>query len=94
MKLLIVTQVVDSTDLYLGFFHRWIEELAPRFENIEVVCLLEGKHALPKNVRIHSLGKERGKQPSYIYAFRFLKIVWRLRKEYDAVLVHMNQETC
>jgi len=92
MKLLIVTQVVDSEDLYLGFFHRWIEELALRFESIDVICLKEGHYALPGNVRVHSLGKEKRKQPSYVYAFRFLKLAWKLRHDYDTVFVHMNQE--
>ena len=91
-KLLIITQVVDSKDLYLGFFHGWIEELAKRFESIEVICLKEGTHSLPGNVRVHSLGKEKGAQPAYIYALRFLKLAWKLEKEYDAVFVHMNQE--
>lgn len=92
MKLLIITQVVDKEDLYLGFFHRWLEELAPRFERIEVVCLREGSHALPENVRVYSLGKERGPRPSYVYALRFLALAFKLRKDYDAALVHMNQE--
>jgi len=92
MKLLIVTQVVDHTDTYLGFFHRWIEELAKEFEHIEVVCLLEGAHALPGNVRVHSLGKERGEPPPLVYALRFLSLAWKLRSSYDAVYVHMNEE--
>lgn len=92
MKILIITQVVDSEDLYLGFFHRWIEELANKFEAIEVICLKEGTHAFPHNVRVHSLGKEKGKRPPLVYAFRFLVFAWKLRPNYEAVFVHMNQE--
>ncbi|MDE2021699.1 MAG: glycosyltransferase family 4 protein [Patescibacteria group bacterium] len=94
MKLLIVTQVVDRDDPVLGFFHRWIEEFAKHLERVEVICLKEGKHNLPANVRVHSLGKEH--PPRFarrlVYAIRFKLLVWRLRRDYDAVFVHMNQE--
>ncbi len=92
MKLLIVTQAVDLDDPILGFFHRWIEEFARNVDHIEVICLKKGRHALPKNVTVHSLGKEKGKASSVVYAIRFLKLVWRLRHSYDAVFVHMNPE--
>ncbi len=92
MKLLILTQVVDRTDHFLGFFHDWIAELAKHCENIEVICLREGQHALPANVRVYSLGKERGASSRIAYAVRFLGLVWKLRGSYDEVFVHMNQE--
>ncbi len=92
MKLLIITQVVDTEDPILGFFVRWIEEFAKHNERIEVICLKEGAHALPGNVRVHSLGKERGTARRIVYARRFLSLVWRLRGDYDAVFVHMNPE--
>lgn len=124
MRVLIVTQVVDTEDPALGFFVRWIEEFAKRAERVEVVCLKEGKHpfargasprALPGNVRVHSLGKTaNSQQPTasstavqqysstaggrgvvgrkFTYAWRFLRLAWKLRDEYDAVFVHMNQE--
>ena len=44
MKLLVVTQAMDEQDPVLGFFVRWVEELAKRAERIEVICLKEGKH--------------------------------------------------
>ncbi|MES2995154.1 MAG: glycosyltransferase family 4 protein [Patescibacteria group bacterium] len=92
MKLLFVTQVVDRNDEALGAYHGWLIELAKRFETIEVICLYEGEHALPANVRVHSLGKERGIRSALVYAVRFLRHAWRLRSDYDAVFVHMNQE--
>lgn len=92
MKLLIVTQVVDTEDPVLGFFVRWIEEFSKHVERIEVICLKEGRHELPANVRVHSLGKEKGDASRGIYALRFMSLVWKLRDEYDAVFVHMNQE--
>lgn len=92
MKLLIVTQSVDTEDSVLGFFVRWIEEFAKHVEHVEVICLKSGKFNFPKNVRVHSLGKERGAAGGITYALRFLSLVWSLRCDYDAVFVHMNSE--
>ncbi|TAK59248.1 glycosyltransferase [Patescibacteria group bacterium] len=99
MKLLLVTQIVDRDDAILGFFHRWIEEFSKHVESIEVICLKEGKHNLPSNVRVHSLGKEQttiiydsGLLKRIGYSVRFLYLIWKLRKNYDTVLVHMNPE--
>ena len=60
MKLLILTQKVDKNDDVLGFFHGWILEFAKNYEKVTVICLYEGKHDLPENVKVLSLGKERG----------------------------------
>jgi len=90
MKLLIATQTVDKDDNILGFFHDWIEEFAKHAERVHVICLFEGKHELPENVRVHSLGKERG-NTRWDYLRLFYTYVWRLRGEYDSVFVHMNQ---
>lgn len=59
MKLLIITQVIDSEHPILGFFHRWVEEFAKHCEVVHVICLQAGKHSLPANVIVHSLGKEQ-----------------------------------
>jgi glycosyltransferase involved in cell wall biosynthesis len=92
MRLLIVAQTVDRDDPVLGFFHVWIARLAEDFERVEVICLKEGKHEFPANVRVHSLGKEQGTKSRVAYARSFLSLVWKLRYDYDAVFVHMNQE--
>lgn len=60
MRLLVVTQAVDKQDPVLGFFHRWLEEFAKHADQLIVICLREGTHSLPSNVRIYSLGKENG----------------------------------
>ena len=103
MKLLIVTQVVDTEDPILGFFVRWLAAFAKHFERIEVIALRVGTYDLPENVRVHSLGKENaGAAEDTIiydsifrrvrYAVRFLRLAWQLRHDYDAVFVHMNEE--
>lgn len=91
MRLLICTQVVDSQDSNLGFFHRWIEEFAKQCEQVTVVCLREGAHILPPNVRVVSLGKEAGTS-RIERVYRFIRYIFAYRHDYDAVLVHMNPE--
>ena len=91
MKLLIVTQTVDRNDDLLGAFHRWIARFAEVFESVEVICLRKGDFSLPKNVAVHSLGKEE-RRSRWQYLYRFFRYVIALRSRYDAVFVHMNPE--
>ncbi|HRH24001.1 MAG TPA: glycosyltransferase family 4 protein [Candidatus Paceibacterota bacterium] len=91
MKLLVVTQVMNQEHPVLGFFHHWVETFAPHFEHIHVICLEEGVHALPQNVTVHSLGKEKGAS-RFMRVVKFLQLSWGLSKDYDAVFVHMNPE--
>lgn len=91
MKLLITTQVVDKQHSVLGFFHGWIAKFAAQFDHVHVIALQVGEYDLPENVSVYSLGKERGTgRIGYITAF--YRLVWRLRREYDVVFVHMNPE--
>lgn len=88
-KILIITQKVSRDDLALGFFHDWITEFSEYFK-IKVICLEKGEFDL-SSVDVYSLGKEN--KPNKIkYIFRFYKHIWNLRKDYDSVFVHMNQE--
>lgn len=91
MRLLILTQAVDRNDPVLGFFHRWIEEFAKQCDTVIVICLRKGLYSLPHNVSIYSLGKEAGKGRA-VYLIRFFKFIIHLRRDYDAVFVHMNPE--
>ena len=89
MRLLILTQKVDQNDDVLGFFHGWIAEFAKHCEQVTVIALGVGEYHLPKNVRVFSLGKERGVS-RLSYLFSFYRLIWRERKNYDVVFVHMN----
>ncbi|OGF21723.1 hypothetical protein A2Y83_03310 [Candidatus Falkowbacteria bacterium RBG_13_39_14] len=96
--LLILTQKVDIDDDVLGFFHGWILEFAKNCEKVTVVCLEKGEFDLPENVAVFSLGKEKignwkleiGKK--LLYIFRFYKYIWKERRNYDIIFVHMNSE--
>jgi glycosyltransferase involved in cell wall biosynthesis len=98
MKLLILTQKVDKNDDILAFMHSWINEFAKQCEQVTVVCLYQGECELPDNVKVFSLGKdsitnyELRITNKFKYLFRFYKYIWRERKNYDAVFVHMNAE--
>jgi len=89
MNLLIVTQKVDSADPILGFFHRWLIEFSKHCEKVIVIGQLVGEYDLPGNVEVHSLGKEKG-YSRLRQIFRFAFLIWKLRKEYTRVFVHMT----
>lgn len=89
MRVLIYTQTVDEQDPILGFFHHWLKEFARHCARVTVICLKEGRHSLPQNVTIYSLGKEKG-HSKFGYIVRFYELLWKTRGTYDAVFVHMN----
>lgn len=89
MRLLITTQAVDLDDPVLGFFHEWIRKIALSVSEVFVICLREGKHELPPNVRVYSLGKEGG-ESRFKYLWRFFAYTWKLRNSIDVVFSHMN----
>ncbi len=91
MKVLIITQKVDQSDPTLGFFHDWVTSFSALFSKVTVVCLENGKSDLPSTVQVYSLGKEQGGS-RFQYIVRALTYFFRLRKEYDVVFIHMNQE--
>ncbi|MEK7063178.1 MAG: glycosyltransferase family 4 protein [Patescibacteria group bacterium] len=88
MRLLIVCQAVDSAHPNLGFFVRWIAEFA-KHADVVVIANEVGEHALPANVTVHSLGKERGVGRIGRYA-TFFSLITSL--QYDEVFCHMNPE--
>ncbi|MEK7076390.1 MAG: glycosyltransferase family 4 protein [Patescibacteria group bacterium] len=88
-NLLIVTQKVDKDDQLLGFFIDWVSRFAQKFGKITILCLEKGEFNLPSNVRVLSLGKDRGAgKLKQLFTFYFL--LFTLQKDYDAVFVHMN----
>jgi len=91
MKLLIVTQTVDENDPILGFFCGWVSAYATHFESIAVIALSVGANHLPKNVTVHSLGKNEGVSRIGRF-FKYVGLLFSLHTEYTHVFVHMNPE--
>lgn len=91
MRLLVITQKIDEGDDVLGFFISWVGALAKRVEGVDVICLAKGKYSLPSNVRVFSLGKERG-LPKFVQAILFYIYALRAMFKSDGIFVHMAPE--
>ena len=88
-NLLIITQKVDKNDQLLGFLSIGLLVSAQKFEKVTILCLEKGEFDLPKNVSVISLGKDRNLSKLFWF-FNFYKYLFRYRKQYDAVFIHMN----
>lgn len=60
MRLLWFNLATDADDPILGFTTSWISALARQVERIHVITMRAGRLALPDNVEVYSVGKERG----------------------------------
>ncbi|MGH7794180.1 MAG: glycosyltransferase family 4 protein [Candidatus Binatia bacterium] len=90
MRILYFCLAVDTEDPILGFTAGWIRELAERVEFVHVITMRVGRAEVPGNVRIYSVGKERGySEPRR--AFEFYQILMNvLRKDHvDICFAHM-----
>lgn len=98
MRLLVVTQIVDTNDSNLGFFHAWLQRIAAQVDSMIVLCLKKGEYQLPANVTVLSLGKEQSPAERHTrntlgYIFNFYRLAFiTYRKQYDHVFIHMNPE--
>lgn len=89
-RLLMFNLATDVDDTILGFTHDWIRSLARRIDQIDVVTMRAGRVDLPDNVRVFSVGTERGlSEPRR--AVEFYRILARLQwlRGYDACFAHM-----
>jgi glycosyltransferase involved in cell wall biosynthesis len=60
LRLLVFNLATDADDPVLGFTSRWVTALAKRSRSVDVISMRVGRIALPENVRVHSVGKDRG----------------------------------
>ncbi|PIR74188.1 MAG: hypothetical protein COU35_03970 [Candidatus Magasanikbacteria bacterium CG10_big_fil_rev_8_21_14_0_10_47_10] len=91
MRLLFLCEKMDANDDVLAFTHRWVAELSQYVDTVTVVCLSKGAIDLPDTVTVHSLGKEDGAS-RFTYLRRLYSYIWKYRKDYDQVYVHMIVE--
>ncbi len=91
MTMLFITQKWDERDSVLGFVPSWVSALGSRAQKMTVICLEEGSSTVPRTTTVLSLGKEHGATQMQ-RILRFYRLVWKYRKDYDTVFVHMNPE--
>jgi len=73
-----------------AFNQAWINEMAGNVSKIIVVTLYEGEYQLVDNVKVYSIGKEKGYSKIRQF-FTFYKILFRIlkREKIDMVFSHM-----
>lgn len=89
-RLLLFNLRTDADDAVLGFTTGWINALAEYFDHLDVLTMHAGRVAVAHNVRVLSVGREKG----YSEARRLLNfyaILSRLllQNRYDACFAHM-----
>lgn len=90
LRVLMITQKVDQDDDLLGFTHTWVRALAGRVAHLHVLALSVGRHDLPGNVTLHSMGKERGAgRLRRFLNFTHVVAPLVLQRQVDVVFVHM-----
>ncbi len=90
MRLLWFNLATDLDDPILGFTIRWIWAVAQRVDFVHVVTMRKGWVDVPENVRVYSVGKEKGySEPRR--ALEFYRILFRILREdqIDACFSHM-----
>lgn len=91
MRLLWFNLATDTDDRVLGFTTSWIRAVADLVEFIHVMTMRTGSVSIPANVRVHSIGKERGFSEAR-RAVEFYRILWNIlrRDRIDACFSHMS----
>lgn len=89
-RLLLFNIRTDVDDHILGFTTRWINELAQYYAQVDVLTMHMGRLAVADNVRVYSVGRERGVSKAR-RVLNFYGILARLlaQHRYDACFAHM-----
>lgn len=88
--LLLFNLATDADDPILNFTTIWIERLAGHFTGIDVITMRAGRIDAPPNVRVFSVGKERGYSEARraVEFYRLLR-ARLLERRYRACFAHM-----
>ncbi len=90
LRLLLFNLMTDESDPLLGFAVGWIGRLAERCQFIDVITMYAGAADLPENVRVFSVGRERGYgKPLRLLSFYRLLLPLLATRRYDACFAHM-----
>jgi len=90
MRLLLFNMAMDLDDPLLEFVVYWVHALAKWTDRVHVVTMRAGRVELPDNVRVYSVGKEKGYSEPRRVA-EFYKILARILREdrIDICFSHM-----
>ncbi len=92
LRLLMTSQAIDQDHPILGFSHTWAAKLAGLVERLHVVTLHLGKHDLPPNVTVTSLGGERGRgKLAKLIAFHRAVAPLALGRKIDGIFVQQTE---
>ena len=92
LRLLLFNLATDAGDPMLGFTTLWINALAPYCEYIDVITMRAGRLEVAGNVRVYSVGKEKGySEPRRAVEFYRILAGLLMRRRYDACFAHMQQ---
>jgi glycosyltransferase involved in cell wall biosynthesis len=91
LRLLVFNLATDADDPMLGHTTVWLNALAARCAAVDVITMRAGRLALAPNVRVISVGKERGYSEARRAAQFYAALVGLLREQrYTACFAHMN----
>jgi glycosyltransferase involved in cell wall biosynthesis len=91
-RLLLFNLATDDQDPILRFTVDWVRALADRVPNVDVVTMRYGTADLPGNVRVYSVGKERGWTEARRLAEFYRRMALLLHEHsYDACFAHMQE---
>jgi len=89
MRVLLITEKLDIADEIAGLFHSRLLDFADECTALTVLVLENKSHALPKEVKVISLGKEKG-VGRFGYILNFYRAILGNAASYDRVFVHRN----
>lgn len=91
-RLLVFNLMTDADDAVLGFTSDWLNALAARCEAVDVITMQAGRLAVAPNIRVYSLGKERGfSEPRRAWVFYRTLTGLLQHQRYDAAFAHMSE---
>lgn len=89
MRVLMMVQLVDDREWLRAFTVGWIRALAAQVEYVDVLTLEMGHAALPDNVTVYSMGKERGYNRAR-ELWEFHQAIRRMIGRVDVIFSHMT----
>lgn len=88
--LLVFNLATDADDPLLGFALGWLNLLATHYDAVDVITMRAGRLVLAPNVRVWSVGKERGWGEAHRATEFYRLLLWRLSAQpYSAAFAHM-----